>query len=57
MSRQDTLKEAIQGITKLLEGRNITPEIAMLTVIAQNFVTLNSVMADIRDILQEERNV
>ncbi len=52
MSRQDTLADAMSGITQLLEGQKVTPETAMLTVITQNLVALNAIMADIRDSLQ-----
>lgn len=58
MSRIEQAKEANQKLCKLLDdGKPISQEVAMLNMIAQNLTLLNAVMADIRDILQEERNV
>ena len=58
MNRIEQAQEANKNICKLLDdGKPISQEVAMLNMIAQNLTLLNAIMAEIRDILQEERNV
>lgn len=53
MNRIEQAKEANRELCKLLnDGKPISHEAAMLSAIAQTLITLNAVMADIRDSLQ-----